>query len=206
MFSKKLIIPHLIKRINYHTGNYTSISSFTPTAYSVYENSQYKNVDFKIGEDMPVKEALNKFTVLNIGCLAVTNTNKHVVGVISMHDYIHKVSVLDKDPNKLKIKDICIYNPNIIIAQPEDSLEICINKMLSKNIRHLLILDVKNDPYNYYKTPSDFAYGVQSLPGIFGYGVQSLQIVGIISMKDVIKEMFKNNKETICSDTDPYVY
>ena len=66
--------------------------------------------------------------------MAVTNTNEHVVGVISMHDYIHKVSVLDKDQNKLKIKDICIYHPNIIIANPEDSLEICINKMLSQHL------------------------------------------------------------------------
>lgn len=173
MFSKRLIVPNLMKRItpsdisygfsllkNYHTGNY--ISSTTPTAYTVYENSQYKNIDFKIGEDMFVKEALNKFTVLNIRCLAVTNTNKHVVGVISMHDYIHKVSVLDKDPIKLKIKDICTYTPNIIVAKPDDSLEICINKMLSKDIRHLLILDNKN-----YK------------------------FAGLISMKDVIKEMLK---------------
>jgi len=199
MFPKRLIIPQLMKRINYHTGNYTSSFS-TPTAYTIYENSQYKNVDFKIGEDMSVKEALNKFTILNIGCLAVTNTNKHVVGVISMHDYIHKVSVLNKDPIKLKIKDICIYHPNIIIAKPEDSLDICINKMLLKNIRHLLILDDKNNPYNYSKTLSDLAYGVQSLPGVFGYGVQSLQFIGLISMKDVIKEMLKNNKESIWSD------
>ena len=98
MFSKRLIKPNLIKRINYHTIT----SDSTPTAYTVFENSQYKNVDFKIGEDMLVKDALNKFTELNIGCLAVTNINKHIVGVMSTQDYIHKVAVLDKDPNKLK--------------------------------------------------------------------------------------------------------
>ena len=134
MFSKRLIIPQMIKRINYHTDSYTS----SKTAYTVFENSPYKNVDFKIEEDMLVKEALNKFTALNIGCLAVTNTNKHVVGVISTHVYIHKVAVLDKDPNKLKIKDICTYNPNIIVVKSEDSLDICINKMVTKDIHHLL--------------------------------------------------------------------
>jgi CBS domain-containing protein len=169
MFSKRLIIPQMIKRINYHTNT----SSSTPTAYTVFENSPYKNVDFKIEEDMLVKEALNKFTALNIGCLAVTNTNKHIVGVISTHDYIHKVAVLDKDPNKLKIKDICTYNPNIIVVKSEDSLDICINKMVTKDIHHLLIIDYKNYPYNYYN------------------------FVGLLSMKDVIKEMLKNNKETI---------
>lgn len=169
MFSKRLIKSNLMKRISYHTIT----SDSTPTAYTVFKNSQYKNVDLKIGEDMFVKDALNKFAALNIGCLAVTNTNKHIVGVISTQDYIHKVSVLDKDPNKLKIKDICTYNPNIIVAKSDDSLDICINKMVTKDIHHLLIIDYKNYPYNYYK------------------------FVGLISMKDVIHAMLKNNNEII---------
>ena len=84
------------------------------------------------------------------------------MGVLSERDYLHKVSALGKDDRIVKVKDICTYTPNIIIAKKDDSIEQCMNKMLFKDIRHLLVID---------ETTND--------------------VVGMISIKDLVKEVMK---------------
>jgi signal-transduction protein with cAMP-binding, CBS, and nucleotidyltransferase domain len=108
------------------------------TAMSVFQNSCYHKIDFKICEGDPVKNALQKFSAFNVGCLAVTNTQQNIVGVLSERDYIQKISLLGKD-DTVPIKHICTYAP-ILIAKPNDSVEQCMNKMLVKDVRHLLIM------------------------------------------------------------------
>ena len=73
----------------------------------------------------------------------------------------------------LKVKDICTYGPNIIIAKKDDSLEICMNKMMYKDIRHLLVIDDKNEEF-----------------------------IGMISIKDLIKEIIKNKTDIITRLSD----
>jgi len=53
------------------------------SAMEVFKKSCYHKIDFKINEDSPVQEAVNRFTAFNIGCLAVTDGNNKVVGVCS---------------------------------------------------------------------------------------------------------------------------
>jgi len=121
--------------------NFSNINKMMKTsAVSVFEKSCYHKIDFKIHEDSDVKDAVNRFTAFNIGCLAVTNSENKVVGVCSERDFITKVAALNKDMTSTKVKDICTYAP-IIIAKKDDSLETCMSKMLFKNIRHLLIYD-----------------------------------------------------------------
>jgi CBS domain-containing protein len=142
------------------------------SAMNVFEKSCYHKIDFKINEDAPVKDAVNRFTAFNIGCLAVTNEQNKVVGVCSERDFISKVAALDKNSNETKVKDICTYAP-IIIARKEDSLETCMSKMMFKDIRHLLIIDEKKDEF-----------------------------VGLISIKDLTKEIMKRNNDTITRLSD----
>jgi CBS domain containing-hemolysin-like protein len=73
----------------------------------------------------------------------------------------------------VKIKDICTYGPNVIIAKKDDTIEQCMNKMLFKDIRHLLVIDEANNDF-----------------------------VGMISIKDLIKEIMKDKDETITRLTD----
>jgi len=96
-----------------------------------------------------------------------------VVGVLSERDYINKVAALGKNENNVKISEICTYGPNIIIAKKEDTLEQCMNKMLFKDIRHLLVIDDKNEEF-----------------------------VGMISIKDLIKEIMKDKDAMITHLTD----
>lgn len=140
------------------------------SAMSVFQNSCYHKIDFKIGEEELAKHAVQRFSAFNIGCLAVTNPEQKVVGVLSERDYINKVSVFGKDDKVVQVKDICTYSP-IILAKPTDSVEQCMKKMMVKDIRHLLVMD-------------------------------NSECVGMISIKDLIKELMRDKNDTITRLSD----
>lgn len=146
------------------------LSTKNVSALSVFQNSCYHKIDFKIAETDPVKHAVQKFSAFNIGCLAVTNSQQQVVGVLSERDYINKVSVFGKDDTVVQVKDVCTYAP-IILAKPTDSVEQCMKKMLVKDIRHLLVMD-------------------------------NSECVGMISIKDLIKEVMRDKNDTITRLSD----
>jgi predicted transcriptional regulator len=152
---------------------FSSVNSIIKTsAMSVFEKSCYHKIDFKISEDATVKDAVNRFTAFNIGCLAVTDKNNKVVGVCSERDFISKIASNEKDFKETKVKEICTYSP-IIIAKKDDSLETCMNKMMFKDIRHLLVVDDKNEEF-----------------------------IGMISIKDLIKEIMKKNDDVVTRLSD----
>jgi len=140
------------------------------SALSVFQNSCYHKIDFKIAETDLVNHAVHKFAAFNIGCLAVTNPEQKVVGVLSERDYISKVSVFGKDDKALQVKDICSYS-QIVVATPTDSVEQCMKKMLVRDIRHLLVMD-------------------------------NSECVGMISIRDLIKEVVRDKNRTIARLTD----
>lgn len=143
------------------------------SALSVFQNSCYYKIDFKINEDISVREAVVRFAAFNIGCLAVTDYTNKVVGVCSERDYISKVACMNKNVDNIKVKDICTYGPKIIVAKKDDTLDTCLNKMMFKDIRHLLIMDDKNE-----------------------------ECVGMLSIKDLVKEIIKDKTETISRLSD----
>uniref|UniRef100_A0A6C0F5I8 CBS domain-containing protein n=1 Tax=viral metagenome TaxID=1070528 RepID=A0A6C0F5I8_9ZZZZ len=151
----------------------TATTKNTVSALSVFKNSCYHKIDFKISEDNTVNNAVKRFAAFNIGCLAVTDSKNNLVGVLSERDYINKVSALGKNDDIVKVKDICTYTPNIIIAKKDDTIEQCMNKMLFKDIRHLLVIDESNNEF-----------------------------LGMISIKDLIKEVMKNKDEIITRLSD----
>jgi hypothetical protein len=155
--------------------NSSSSSSLNSSisALNVFEKSCYYNVDFKINENATAKEGVIRLSVFDVGCLAVTNESNNVIGIFSKRDYINKVAALDKNSMETKIRDICTMKPNIIVAKKNDTLDDCMNKMMFKNIRHLLVLDDKDDKF-----------------------------VGMISIRDLIKEVNKKNKDLITRLSD----
>jgi hypothetical protein len=143
------------------------------TALSVFKNSCYHKINFKINEEDSVRKAVQMFSTFNIGCLAVTDMQNKVVGVLSERDYINKVAALGKDDSCVWVKHISTYTPNIIIAKKNDTLDQCMNKMLIKDIRHLLVIDDLDNEF-----------------------------IGMISIKDVIKEIMKDKDDIITRFTD----
>jgi predicted transcriptional regulator len=168
MLLKPIITPFTNKRLISTLSGSSNIN-----AMSVFKNSCYHKIDFKINQNENVSVALNKFTAFNVGCLVVTDNTNKVIGVCSERDYIKKVSSLGKDTVDLKVKDISTIGPNIIVARKDDSLETCMHKMLFKDIRHLLIVD-DNDQ----------------------------ECLGMISIKDLIKELTRKNNDIITRLSD----
>jgi predicted transcriptional regulator len=144
---------------------------FTTNALRVFEKSCYHKVDFRIHQNKSVQEAVARFTAFNVGCLAVTDDHNRVVGVCSERDYINHVAAADRN-SPTQVKDICTFGPKIIVARPEDSLETCMQKMMFKDIRHLLIVNAQED------------------------------CVGMISIKDLIKEILKDKDDAITRLSD----
>jgi predicted transcriptional regulator len=143
------------------------------SALNVFQKSCYFKIDFKINENATVREAVTRFTAFNIGCLAVTDKNNKVVAVCSERDFINKVASLEKPMNEVKVKDICTYGPSLIIAKKNDTLESCMSKMMFKDIRHLLVVDDNDEDF-----------------------------IGMISIKDLIKEIIKQKTDTITRLSD----
>ena len=144
------------------------------SAQSVFEKSCYNKIDFKISEDATAYEASIRFSAFNIGCLAVVqNESNKVIGVVSERDLIHKVISTRKNSDEVKIKEICTSSPNIIASKQSDSLDDCMNKMMFKGIKHLMIVDDKTS-----------------------------ECTGMISIRDVIKEVNQKNKDLIMRLSD----
>jgi len=161
----KRFVPQLARRFS---------SSTTPiSAVGVFEKSCYHKIDFKINENATAQEGVIRFSVFNVGCLAVTNDENKVVGVFSERDFINKVASVRKDGENVKIKDVCTMSPNVIIAKKTDSLDECMRKMMFKDIRHLLVVDENNEDF-----------------------------IGMISIKDLIKEINIKNNDIIAKLTD----
>jgi predicted transcriptional regulator len=163
----------MLSRIFQSTRRTISTNAGTISAMNVFENSCYHKIDFKINEESSAKEAVIRFSAFNIGCLAVTNSANKVVGVFSERDYIKKIASLDKHSQDVKVKEVCTYEPNIIIAKKDDTIETCMNKMMFKDIRHLLVIDDKNEEF-----------------------------IGMISIKDLIKEIINKNNDIITRLSD----
>jgi CBS domain-containing protein len=145
-----------------------TLSTTPVSALDVFKTSCYSKIDFKIPDDATARDAAARFTAFNIGCLAVTDASKKVVGVVSERDYINKVASLGKKGDEVKVREICTYGPQIIVARNADSVELCMSKMMYRDIRHLLVIDDKTE-----------------------------ECLGMISIKDLIKKMLQDKNEYI---------
>lgn len=139
----------------------------SPSAKSAWEKSCYFEMDFTIPEDASVFEAVQKFAAYDVGCLVTTDSSGNISGVISERDYIAKVALLGKTAKSTVVKEISTKSSNLLTASPHDSVDECMTKMLSKDIRHLPLLD--DD------------------------GV----VIGMLSVKDLVKTLVQEKDDTI---------
>lgn len=111
-----------------------------------------------------------------IGCLAVTEGSDpkgKVIGVVSERDYLTKVALLGKASKTTLVGEICTHGvANLIVVDADDSIDECMKKMLSRDIRHLLIRDERGD------------------------------IISMLSIKDLIKVVVAKHTEVVKKLTD----
>merc|ERR550539_1823171 len=112
-----------------------------PSAKSAWEKSCYFEMDFTVAEEATVYEAVQKFAAYDVGCLVTTCENGDISGVISERDYVSKIALLGRNSKETKVKEISTKSSDLMVAHPDDSVDDCIQKMLSKDIRHLPLVD-----------------------------------------------------------------
>lgn len=137
------------------------------TAEDARAVSGYSNIDYTIGEEATVYDAVQKFAAFNIGCLVVTNKAGDMTGIVSERDYVCKIALLGRTSKDTKITEIATKSSKLITANTKDSVEDCMEKMLQKDIRHLPLVDDGDN------------------------------VVGLISIKDLVKTVVKEKEKTI---------
>jgi CBS domain-containing protein len=80
---------------------------------------------------------------------------------------ITKIALLGRTSKETRIKDIATLGANIVTAREDESVESCMEKMMSKGIRHLPIVDANK------------------------------AVKGMISIKDLVKTVVHEKEETI---------
>jgi CBS domain-containing protein len=101
-----------------------------------------------------------------------TNTG-NMTGVVSERDYVCKVALLGRTSHETKVKEIATAGPNIITATADESVEVCMEKMMNHGIRHLPIVEGANKV-----------------------------VVGMVSIKDLVKTVIKEKEKTIKTLSD----
>ncbi len=120
-----------------------SLSRLNDTASTAVEKSCYLKIDFKIREDAPVFEAIQRMAAHRIGALAVTSATdpKTVIGVVSERDYLSKVALLGKSSRTTKVAEIATMGANLVTVTEDEPVDDCMRKLLARDIRHLLVKD-----------------------------------------------------------------
>lgn len=135
-------------------------------ASDAWKKSCYVEIDYTIDENMTVYDAVQKFSAYDIGCL-VTTADDNISGVISERDYVNKIALLGRNSKETIIKEISTKAANLVTASPKDTVDMCMAKMLTKDIRHLPLLDDEG------------------------------KVVGMLSIKDLVKSAMEEREKTI---------
>ena len=132
------------------------------------KKSCYFGVNFKISEDASVYEAITRMAGINLGCLAVASAQDgSFVGIVSERDYMRKVELQGLTAKTVKVGQIMTHRARVIVAEQDELPSDLMAKMLSKDIRHLPVVD------------------------------DSGGIIGMLSMKDVVREVKDENTADI---------
>jgi len=115
-----------------------------------------------------VYEAVQKFSAFDVGALVTVDFAGVISGIVSERDYICKIALLGRTSKETKVKEISTKVGNLLIAKPTDSIENCMDKVLSRGIRHIPIVDDDNGA-----------------------------CVGLLSVKDLLKEVIKQKESQL---------
>ncbi len=88
--------------------------------------------------DVTVLHAISKMAEHNIGALLVMKKGK-LVGIISERDYKRKVILKGRASKDTLVQEIMV--DQVIGVKPYDNINLCMQLMTNKKIRHLPVLD-----------------------------------------------------------------
>ena len=91
-----------------------------------------------VSPDDTVYDAIRKMADENIGSLVVMEGAK-IVGIITERHYARNVALKGRASPATRVRDI--MEPNVLYAQPDQSVEECMAIMTDKKVRHLPVIE-----------------------------------------------------------------
>ncbi len=89
-----------------------------------------------------VIDAVKDMVAHNYGAVVIVDKKK-IVGMFTERDLMKKVVALEKDPAKIKVKDV--MTSDIKVAKVDDNIIDCMRRMSQGRFRHLPVVDEKGD-------------------------------------------------------------
>lgn len=96
------------------------------------------NALFSVTSDTTVYDALVEMANKNIGAVLVIDEG-NLSGIFSERDYARKIVLKGLHSEDTLVKDV--MTPNVITVEMEDKLELAMQIMSDKHIRHLPVMD-----------------------------------------------------------------
>lgn len=96
------------------------------------------NAVYCINPDRSVYDALEMLEEKNLGCLVVVEHEK-LIGVFTERDYARKIVLKGRSSKETPVREIMTEQP--IVVTPSTSVEICMQLMTEKFIRHLPVVE-----------------------------------------------------------------
>ena len=93
---------------------------------------------YSASPDESVLDAIGKMAELNIGALLVMDGDD-LVGIISERDYRNKIILKGRTSKDTSVSQIMV--DKVICVEPSDNVNLCMQLMTSKKIRHLPVVD-----------------------------------------------------------------
>lgn len=93
---------------------------------------------YSVSPDESVLNAISKMADLNIGALLVMK-GETLVGIISERDYRNKIILKGRTSKDTAVSQIMV--DQVIAVKPTDNINLCMQLMTNKKIRHLPVLD-----------------------------------------------------------------
>lgn len=100
-------------------------------------NSKGSNAVFTISETATLSELVNEFYTRKIGALIATNSTGDPVGIVSERDVMRPCSE-KADFDTWRVSDI--MTKKLITVQADDDVNIAMDQMIAKKIRHLPVM------------------------------------------------------------------
>ena len=93
---------------------------------------------WKISKDATVLEAIQLMAEKGIGSVLIMDRNQ-VAGIFTERDFARKVGLVNTKPSDIKVGDV--MSSNVVTVSPNDSVNLCMELMTEKCVRHLPVLD-----------------------------------------------------------------
>jgi CBS domain-containing protein len=93
---------------------------------------------YSVQPDETVFDAIAKMAKLNIGAVLVMD-GEALVGIFSERDYRNKVILEGRTSKTTRVKEI--MSDQVVCVKPSDTVNLCMQLMTERKIRHLPVLD-----------------------------------------------------------------